>query len=113
MAASGESLAFQRRRNRETALLTRLVASLRQIGVPLAQIKVVLSLDASEAAAQVAASWTGTEAQHGAHREMANYLVDRLSGKRPAIHEIAVRDIPTGDPSAHRGPDCDFAVALR
>jgi len=40
----------------------RLVASLRQIGVPLAQIKVVLGLDAPAAAGQVAAWWTGAEA---------------------------------------------------
>jgi DNA-binding transcriptional MerR regulator len=72
----------------------RLVASLRQIGVPLAQVKVVLGLDASEAAAQVAAWWTGAETQHADRREMASYLVDRLNGKRPVMHEIAVRDIP-------------------
>jgi DNA-binding transcriptional MerR regulator len=72
----------------------RLVASLRQIGAPLAQIKVVLGLDASEAVAQVAAWWTGAETQHADRREMASYLVDRLNGKRPLMHEIAVRAIP-------------------
>jgi DNA-binding transcriptional MerR regulator len=72
----------------------RLVASLRQIGVPLAQIKVVLGLDAPAAAGQVAAWWTGAEAQHAARRELASYLVDRLNGKRPVMYEIAVRDIP-------------------
>ena len=35
----------------------RLVASLRQIGVPLAQIKVILGLDAHAAAREVAAYW--------------------------------------------------------
>lgn len=72
----------------------RLVASLRQIGVPLAQIKVILGLDARAAAGQVAAYWTGAEAGHAGRRELAGYLVDRLNGKRPVMYEIAVRDIP-------------------
>jgi len=72
----------------------RLVASLRQIGVPLAQIKVVLGLDAQTAAGQVTAWWAGAEAQHAARRELASYLVDRLNGKKPVMYEIAVRDIP-------------------
>ena len=53
-----------------------------------------LDLDASAAAGQVAAWWTGAQAQHAARRELASYLVDRLNGKRPVMHEIAVRDIP-------------------
>jgi DNA-binding transcriptional MerR regulator len=72
----------------------RLVASLRQIGVPLAQIKAFLGLDAPAAAGQVAAWWTGAEAQHAGRRELASYLVDRLNGKRPVMYEIAVSDIP-------------------
>ncbi len=72
----------------------RLVASLRQIGVPLAQIKVILGLDAPAAAGQVAAWWTAAEAGHAARRELAGYLVDRLNGKKPVMYEIAVRDIP-------------------
>lgn len=37
----------------------RLVASLRQIGVPLAQIQLILSLEPEAAAAQVGAYWSG------------------------------------------------------
>jgi len=72
----------------------RLVASLRQIGVPLARIKVILGLDAHAAAREVAAYWTGAEAGHADRRALAGYLVDRLNGKRPVMHDIAVRDIP-------------------
>jgi DNA-binding transcriptional MerR regulator len=72
----------------------RLVASLRQIGVPLARIKVILGLDAQAAAEEVAAYWTGAEAGHADRRELAGYLVDRLNGKRPVMYEVAVRDIP-------------------
>jgi DNA-binding transcriptional MerR regulator len=72
----------------------RLVASLRQIGVPLAQIKVILGLDAQAAAEQVADYWTGAEIEHAARRQLVGYLVDRLNGKRSAMYEVAVRDIP-------------------
>jgi hypothetical protein len=32
--------------------------------------------------------------EHAAQRELAGYLVDRLDGKKPAMYEVAVRDIP-------------------
>ena len=72
----------------------RLVASLRQIGVPLAQIQLILSLEPEAAAAQVGAYWSGAEADHAARRDLAGYLVDRLTGKRNVMYEVAVRDIP-------------------
>jgi DNA-binding transcriptional MerR regulator len=72
----------------------RLVASLRQIGVPLAQIQLILSLEPEAAAAQVGAYWSGAEADHAARRDLAGYLADRLTGKRNVMHEVAVRDIP-------------------
>jgi DNA-binding transcriptional MerR regulator len=72
----------------------RLVASLRQIGVPLAQIQLILSLEREAAAAQVGAYWSGAEADHAARRDLAGYLVDRLAGKRNVMYEVAVRDIP-------------------
>ena len=72
----------------------RLVASLRQIGVPLAQIRLILSLEPEAAAAQVGAYWSGTEADHAARRDLVGYLVDRLTGKRNVMFEVVVRDIP-------------------
>ena len=72
----------------------RLVASLRQIGVSLAQITVILSLEPEAAAQQVGAYWSGAEADHAARRDLAGYLVDRLNGKRNVMYEVAVRDIP-------------------
>ena len=72
----------------------RLVASLRQIGVPLAQIRVILSLEPEAAAQQVGAYWSEAEADHAARRDLAGFLVDRLTGKRNAMYEVAVRDIP-------------------
>ena len=72
----------------------RLAASLRQIGVPLAQITVILSLEPEAAAAQVGAYWSGAEADHSGRRDLAGYLVDRLAGKRNVMYEVKVRDIP-------------------
>ena len=72
----------------------RLVASLRQIGVPLAQIQLILSLEPEAAAAQVGAYWSRAEADHAARRDLAGYLIDRLTGKRNVMYEVAVRDIP-------------------
>ena len=72
----------------------RLVASLRQIGVPLAQIQLILSLEPEAAAARVGAYWSGAEADHAARRDLAGYLVDRLTGKRNVVYEVKVRDIP-------------------
>jgi DNA-binding transcriptional MerR regulator len=72
----------------------RLVASLRQLGVPLTEIKVMLGLDPEAAAAQVGAYWAGAEADHAARRDLAGYLVDRLTGKRNVMYEVKVRDIP-------------------
>jgi DNA-binding transcriptional MerR regulator len=71
----------------------RLVASLRQIGVPLAQIQPILRLEPAAAAAQVGAYWSGAEADHAARRDLAGYLVDRLAGKRSVMYEVKVRDI--------------------
>jgi len=72
----------------------RLVASLRQIGVSLAQIRLILSLEPEAAAQQVGAYWSGAEADHAGRRDLAGYLVDRLAGKRSVMYEVKVRDIP-------------------
>jgi DNA-binding transcriptional MerR regulator len=72
----------------------RLVASLRQIGVPLAQIQLILGLEPEAAAQQVDAYWSGAEADHAGRRDLAGYLVDRLAGKRNVMYEVKVRDIP-------------------
>jgi DNA-binding transcriptional MerR regulator len=72
----------------------RLVASLRRIGVPLAQIQLIVSLEREAAAAQVGAYWSGAEADHAARRDLAGYLINRLTGKRNVMYEVKVRDVP-------------------
>jgi DNA-binding transcriptional MerR regulator len=71
-----------------------LVASLRQLGVPLAQIKVLLSLGASAAAERIWEYWAAAETEHSGRRELAGYLVDHLNGKEPLMYEVSVRDVP-------------------
>ena len=48
----------------------RLVAALRQVCVPLAQIKIILDLEPAAAAEQLDAYWAGAEADHAARREL-------------------------------------------
>jgi DNA-binding transcriptional MerR regulator len=72
----------------------RLVASLRQIGVPLAQIQQIAGLEPGAAAARVSGYWSGAEADHAARRDLAGSLVDWLTGKRNVMYEVKVRDIP-------------------
>lgn len=71
-----------------------LVASLRQLGMPLAEIKAIVSLDDAAAAARISSYWTRVEAGHAARRQLVGYLVDRLNGKRSAMYEVATREIP-------------------
>jgi len=73
----------------------RLVAMLREIGLPLAEISVVLALEPQAAARQIAAYWSGVEREHGARRDLAGYVVKSLNGKRSVMYEVAIREIPT------------------
>jgi len=72
----------------------RLVVMLRQLQLPLAAIKELLACDPADAAARIAEYWRGAEAAHDARRELADYLVSRLSGKRPVMYEVATREMP-------------------
>ncbi|WP_327068891.1 helix-turn-helix domain-containing protein [Kitasatospora sp. NBC_01250] len=72
----------------------RLVSSLRRLGVPLARIKEVLSLEPASAAEAIRAHWAWSEAEHAAQRVLVARLVDRLHGEKPAMYEVTVRDIP-------------------
>jgi protein phosphatase len=59
----------------------RLVAWLRRLGMPLARIRLVCSLDPADAADEVRAYWAQVEADTAARRSLATSLVERLSGK--------------------------------
>ena len=48
----------------------------------------------ADAAERIAAHWREVESVHDARRELADYLVSRLSGKRPVMYEVATREMP-------------------
>jgi DNA-binding transcriptional MerR regulator len=72
----------------------RLIATLRQLQMPLAQIKAIVGSEPAVAAEQINAFWAGAEAEHSARRRLAASLVDRLSGKRSIMHDVNTRTIP-------------------
>ena len=72
----------------------RLVVMLRQLQLPLAAVKELLACDPADAAARIAEHWRDAEAAHDARRELADYLVNRLSGKKPVMYEVATREMP-------------------
>jgi len=72
----------------------RLVVMLRELQLPLAAIKELLACDPADAATRVAEYWRGAEAAHDARRDLADYLVSRLRGKRSVMYEVAMREIP-------------------
>jgi DNA-binding transcriptional MerR regulator len=72
----------------------RLVVMLRLLQLPLAAIKELLACDPADAAARIAEHWRHAEAAHDARREVADYLVSRLSGKRSEMYEVATQEMP-------------------
>jgi DNA-binding transcriptional MerR regulator len=72
----------------------RLVAMLRQLDLSLAAIRKLVACDPVDAADQIAAHWRKVESAHDARRELADYLVNRLSGKKSVMYEVATREIP-------------------
>jgi DNA-binding transcriptional MerR regulator len=84
----------------------RLIAALRQLQIPLAEIKLIISLEPHAAAERIDAHWNATETQHAARRDLARYLIDHMQGKRQAMYEVATRDVPARSVlSVKRGVD--------
>jgi DNA-binding transcriptional MerR regulator len=71
-----------------------LISMLRQLDLSLAAIRKLVACDPLDAANQIAVHWRKVESAHDARRELADHLVNRLSGKRSAIYEVATREIP-------------------
>jgi DNA-binding transcriptional MerR regulator len=72
----------------------RLVAALRRLGMPLAEVKAILELESAPAAERIAAYWASVESEHDARRKLAAYLVGSINGERPVMYEVNTRDIP-------------------
>ena len=79
-----------------------LIAGLRQLGLPLAEIGPILALDGPAAAERLSRYWGDAEASHNGHRELALSLLNRLPGKETtmttassdATYEVGLRDLP-------------------
>jgi DNA-binding transcriptional MerR regulator len=72
----------------------RLVVMMRQLELPLAAVKELLGCDPADAATRIAEHWREAEAAHDARRDLADYLVSRLRGKRSVMYEVAAREMP-------------------
>jgi len=72
----------------------RLIATLRQIGIPLATIKELVELDPAEIADRVTEFWRQADAQHELRQELVAALVDGLIGRSTVMYEVASREMP-------------------
>jgi DNA-binding transcriptional MerR regulator len=72
----------------------RLIATLRQVGVPLTTVKELLALDPAELIKQVTAFWRTAEARHAGQRELVTALVDRITGRKTVMYEVNAREMP-------------------
>ncbi|MET9774847.1 MerR family transcriptional regulator [Streptomyces sp. NPDC006367] len=75
----------------------RLVALLRQLDMPLAQIAEVVRADGPDAAALLGAYWADVEARVAGQRALAAYLRARLSGRSSEVYEkfaVETVDVP-------------------
>lgn len=72
----------------------RLIAALRQLQIPLAQIREIVSLEPAGAAECISAFWDGAEADHSLRRRLAASLVDRLNGTRSIMYDVNTRTMP-------------------
>ena len=72
----------------------RLVAALRRLAVPLAEIKDVVDLPAEQAVERLGAFWVRADAEHAAKRELLRHVVRGLSGEGKSMYEVEVRQVP-------------------
>lgn len=90
----------------------RIVAWSRRIGMPLAEIRVLVELPGEQAATAVAAYWRRVEADTENKRQLAAVLVEYLSGKGTAVStSFAVKYAVRTDRGLVRTANQDFAFA--
>ena len=72
----------------------RLIAALRQVGMPLTTVKDLLALGPAEMAEQVTVFWREAETRHAAQWELVTALIDQLTGRSTVMYEVASREMP-------------------
>jgi DNA-binding transcriptional MerR regulator len=74
-----------------------LVAALRQVGIPLNEIKSALTDQEGLGAERIAAFWAEAEAEHAARRRLVGALIEQLRGNESAssmAYAVALRTLP-------------------
>lgn len=74
-----------------------LVAALRQVGIPLSEIRHALAAEGALGAERIAAFWAEAEAEHAARRRLVGSLIERLRGNESAssmAYAVATRSLP-------------------
>ncbi|MFB7746482.1 MerR family transcriptional regulator [Streptomyces sp. NPDC056132] len=93
----------------------RLVVWLRRLGMPLARIQHVCTLDPGSAAQEIRAFWAQVEADITARRHLATFLIDHLSRKDPAmsptVKHLGIRYAALSDTGLVRESNQDTAYA--
>ncbi|MEN8649424.1 protein phosphatase 2C domain-containing protein [Streptomyces sp. 21So2-11] len=93
----------------------RLVAWLRRLGMPLARIQHICTLESAAAAQEIRAFWAQVEADTAARRDLASFLIDHLSWKDPAMSPttkpLGIRYAALSDTGLVRESNQDTAYA--
>ena len=74
-----------------------LISSLRQVGIPLTEIKSALDDEGTLGADRIAAFWAEAEAEHAARRRLVGSLIERLRGNESAMsmaYAVSTRSLP-------------------
>ena len=74
---------------REQIERARLVSSLRQVGIPLTEIRSALAAEGELRAERIAAFWAEAEAEHAARRRLVGSLMERLRGNDASAGSMA------------------------
>lgn len=69
-----------------------LIALLRQLDLPLSEIRALLDAPAPERAARLTQCWGGLERAHGRRRGLAQYLIEKLQGETEMTITYDVRE---------------------
>lgn len=93
----------------------RLVAWLRRLGMPLARIQHVCTLERDAAAREIRAFWAQVEADTAARRDLATFLIDHLTWKDSAMStaatDLTIRYAALSDAGLVREGNQDTAYA--
>ncbi|TQS43064.1 MerR family transcriptional regulator [Cryptosporangium phraense] len=89
----------------------RLIAELRRIGMPLAEIRTVCTLDGPAAAEAVAAYWRRVTAENAVRARVAGLLLEHLSGRNTMSTTLTVRYATASEPGDVRDVNDDSVHA--